>query len=155
MIRKATEDDLKPLVELYKQFMIYHNKLDPQSYKVPSDSACENRIKYYFVGSSYNYDSVLCHETDNVIDGFVIYRLFSYDTSEGPDGSVYIYNIFVAENARRKGIGTELINELFKLAKENHCSRVAIDVSIHNDTARKLYEKMGMIPISIHMEKRI
>ena len=155
MIRKATMDDLKPLAELYKEFKTYHNKLDPQHFNVPSDSACENKMKFFLKDSPFNHDSVLCHETDNVIDGFVSYSLHSYETTEGPDGSVTVYNIFVAENARRKGIGTELINELYRLAKENSCKFVFLDVHIENIAAQKFYEKMGLKPKSINMEKRI
>ena len=156
MIREATEDDLKPLAALYKEHMIFHNKLDTQAYKVPSDVGCENKMEYFLHDSPYNLFHVLCHETDNVIDGFAVYMLLNTDCSEEkPDGHISVTYLFVTKNARRKGIGTELMNEVFKLAKENYCDCVTIDVNINNETARKFYKKMGMIPISIHMEKRI
>ena len=155
MIREATMGDLKPLAALYKEFKIYHNRLDPQGFNVPSDTACENKMKIFLTDSPFNHDSVLCHMTDNVIDGFMSYSLHSYETTEGPDGSVTVYNIFVAENSRRKGIGTELINELYRLAKEKSCKFVFLDVHIENTAAQKFYEKMGLIPKSINMEKRL
>ena len=43
MIRKATMDDLKPLAELYKELMIYHNKLDPQKYETPDEMPAKRK----------------------------------------------------------------------------------------------------------------
>ena len=155
MIREATMDDLKPLAELYKEFRIYLNRLDPQDFDVPDDSSCENIVKYLLEKSPYNFERVLCHETNNVIDGFVSYSMHSHGPAEGPDGRVSIYDIFVVENARRKGIGTELFNELYRLAKEKSCKFVWLDVHFENIAAQKFYEKMGLKPKSINMEKRI
>ncbi|MCH5206900.1 MAG: GNAT family N-acetyltransferase [Oscillospiraceae bacterium] len=156
MIREATVDDLKPLAELYKELMIYHNRIDPQSYKIPDDVACEEKIKGFIEDPQFNIFRVICHETDNIIDGFAVYILLNgHSSEEDPNGFISINDLFVAENARRKGIGTELINTMLKLAKEKCCNSVTIDVNIDNDSARKFYEKMGMKPKSIHMEKRI
>ena len=154
MIREATENDLKQLAELYKELMVYHNRLDPKKYELPDDIACEKEIKRYFEYSViYN---VLCHETDNVVDGFVVYMLLNLKSSKDkPDGIIKVDSIVVAENARRKGIGTELINEMYRLAKENFCNTVSLDMHMENGDARKFYEKMGMIPTTIHMEMRL
>ena len=136
--------------------MIYHNKLDPQSYKVPDDIACEEKMKGFIEDPRFNLFRVICHETDNIIDGFAVYILLKGHSSEDdPNGFISINNLFVAENARRKGIGTELINTIGKLAKEKYCNSFTIDVNLNNNIARKFYEKMGMIPISMHMEKRL
>ena len=155
MIREATIDDLKSLAALYKEFMIFHNKIAPQSFKVPDDSVCEDKIKYY-MDSPLKYINVLCHETDNLIDGFLIYVLLNRESSgENPNGIIHINNIFVAENARHKGIGTEFINTVLKYGKEKYCNCVTVDVYPENSIARKFYEKMGMIPTTIQLEKRL
>lgn len=153
MIRVATIDDLEQLAALYKELMIYHHKLDPEKYEIPDDIACEKKMRFFAEDTIFK---TICHETDKIIDGFLVYILLaSHSTKENPNGFVTVNNIVVAENARRKGIGTELMNEIKKMAKENFCDTIAIDVHIDNDIARKFYEKLGMIPTTIHMEKRI
>lgn len=153
MIREATVDDLKPLVELYKEQMLFQNKFDPQSFPLLDDSALENKMKDILEESTYR---VICNETDGTIDGCAIFLIINIGSSaEKPDGELLVSNIIVAEDFRRRGIGTALINEIFTIAKEQFCGKVIVDVYPENIDARKFYEKMGLVPKTIKMEKRI
>jgi GNAT superfamily N-acetyltransferase len=45
--------------------------------------------------------------------------------AEGLTRSLYLKEVCVAESARRRGVGTALMNALFELAAKHECRRVA------------------------------
>lgn len=160
MIRAATLDDLKPLAELYKELMIYHNSLDPEGFKIPDDATCEKKVKYHL--DNADNDSIpklICHDTNGIVDAYALYEIFTpYLNGKKlfeADPSISIEQIIVSENARRKGIGTELIHGLLDIAKKDLCTALYIKVHANNDSARQFYEKLGLVPKSINMEMRL
>ena len=52
--------------------------------------------------------------------------------------------MIVDEDMRGKGIGTKLLEHVIDLAEENNCTGIRLTVNEENDSARKLYEKVGM-----------
>jgi ribosomal-protein-alanine N-acetyltransferase len=52
-------------------------------------------------------------------------------------------NIVVAHSARRKGLGTRLLDALLAAARETHSTSVFLEVRESNAAARSLYEKAG------------
>ncbi len=53
----------------------------------------------------------------------------------------YIGNIAVDPNIRGGGIGTFLLKESFKVAREKNCKRMLLDVLFYNKKAKQWYEK--------------
>ena len=154
MIREVTLNDVKALAKLYKDLLIFHNKLDPEKYVVPDDEACEKRLEWFLEFS--DMFKMLCHETDGVLDGYVVYMLpDKYSSKDSSDVAITVNSIVVAENARGNRIGERLIDEICRLAKENSCSRITVDVHLYNGIARKFFEKVGMVPTTVHLEKRL
>lgn len=47
------------------------------------------------------------------------------------------------------------MRELINIAKENDCDTLDIKVRAENSTARRFYEKIGLVPKSINMEMRL
>ena len=62
------------------------------------------------------------------------------------DGVLDIMNLFVNEEDRRKGIATELMN---KMIQEENYSRIMLEVNENNDSAIRLYNKLGFKEISL------
>ena len=62
------------------------------------------------------------------------------------DGILLMDGIFVDENARGKGVGTELLNAIKAKSVELGCNRIRLDVIDTNPRARKLYEREGFAP---------
>lgn len=149
MIRIATIDDLNPLARLYKEHMIFHNGLDPEKFEIPSDEECLAKMEDKLTYALYK---TIVYEENGAIYGYADYMLLKPGTSEG---MIMVGDIFVAQQYRRQGIGTSLVNEIFNNANNALCKTVRIDVHIKNPIAKKFYEKMGLTPISIQMEKRL
>lgn len=57
--------------------------------------------------------------------------------------SADIENIAVDESYRRCGLGTELLNELIKIAKEKGAKKIFLEVRVSNSAAMLMYLKSG------------
>ena len=58
-------------------------------------------------------------------------------------GEAQIYNIAVAPEYRRAGIGESLLRHMIQVAEESGCSVVTLEVMDGNDAAMELYRKLG------------
>lgn len=67
----------------------------------------------------------------------------------------YIYDIFVEEEFRGKGIGKLLLEKAEDYCRKKGHSRIALSVSATNDSAIKLYSRTGYKPERINMAKEI
>jgi ribosomal protein S18 acetylase RimI-like enzyme len=61
-----------------------------------------------------------------------------------PDG--YIMSIFVIEEARGKGMGTQLVQMACSVLHESGRKTVGLSVHKDNEAARRLYERLGFLP---------
>ncbi|MEL7526261.1 MAG: GNAT family N-acetyltransferase [Pseudomonadota bacterium] len=67
---------------------------------------------------------------------------------EPEPGSLLMDGIFVSEAARGKGVGTALLQAIFRKAAEDGLNRVRLDVIDRNVRARSLYERVGFRAVS-------
>ena len=73
----------------------------------------------------------------------------------GVGRSIWIYDIIIHENFRRKGYASRTLELVEDRAKELGAKSVELHVFGHNHGARALYEKMGYNETSITMAKPI
>ncbi|MGN0500303.1 MAG: ribosomal protein S18-alanine N-acetyltransferase [Ruminococcus sp.] len=59
----------------------------------------------------------------------------------------YIFNVAVDENARKRGIGTALINTLVTFAKKNSLAFLTLEVRQSNENAIRLYSNAGFVKV--------
>jgi ribosomal protein S18 acetylase RimI-like enzyme len=62
------------------------------------------------------------------------------------DTDGYIMSLFVAPDARGKGLGTSLIEKACQVLKEMGKKTVGLSVHQDNEGARRLYERLGFLP---------
>ncbi|WP_269584815.1 GNAT family N-acetyltransferase [Roseibium sp. Sym1] len=67
---------------------------------------------------------------------------------ETEDGCLLMDGIFVAEDARGRGIGGALLEAVFTEARSRNLSRVRLDVINTNPRAKALYERKGFKAVS-------
>ena len=65
----------------------------------------------------------------------------------------YIDDFCVEETLCGQHIGTDIYEYVLKFAKANRCYNVTLNVWACNKTAIKFYEKLGLLPQKITMEK--
>ncbi len=69
--------------------------------------------------------------------------------------SGFIYDIYVNEEFRGKGIGKQLIERAENYCRQRGYTRLSLMVSAHNQPALKLYESTGFQKDQIYMDKEI
>lgn len=78
-------------------------------------------------------------------DGKEAARAFLYvlknDLHEEPFG--FLEDVFVNEDLRGRGIGTELLKEIIKIAKDNKCYKIVATSRYERPNVHALYEKLG------------
>ncbi len=88
------------------------------------------------------------------VDGVLVGGLVAYvlDKFEQERSEVYIYDLAVAENHRRQGIATSLINELRSISKEKGAWVIFVQAEQADPPAIKLYESLGKKQEVLHFE---
>ncbi len=71
------------------------------------------------------------------ISGFAVVRC------GGDEDEWEIENVVVAAEQRRQGVGTVLVEEILRQARDRQTPRVLLEVRESNQAARFLYEKLG------------
>jgi len=128
-IRKATEADFPAILSLIKELAEFEKAPE----KVTNSVEQMKQEKDFF--------RCFVAETGNEgIVGIALY-FFAYYTWVGK--SLYLDDIYVKESFRKQKIGTELLREVFKVARDENCKRVRWQVLNWNKPAIQMYEKCG------------
>jgi Predicted acetyltransferase len=86
-------------------------------------------------------DVILAEKNDAVIGTGVIFYYASVPSVYNPWGkNAYITSMFVAENHRRKGIATAILDKLVDIARQKGYYRIFLQAS---DMGKPLYENYG------------
>ncbi len=67
--------------------------------------------------------------------------------------TLYIDDLCVDEETRGTGVGKSLYEYVLNYAREKSCYNVTLNVWSCNDGAMRFYEKMGLLPQKVGMEK--
>jgi len=69
--------------------------------------------------------------------------------------SGFVYDIFVKEESRGKGIGKVLMEKAESYCREKGYSRILLMVAVTNETATRLYNSVGFKPEQTYMAKEL
>jgi len=136
-VRLANEKDALALAAIAEEFM-------------PGEADTERRVgilKQVLKNSDYE---LLLAELEGEIVGFID-QWFIHDFVHGAKLS-YIQNLCVASPYRSKGIGSKLLQEIIKNAKENGASEIHVVTEFGNKSAIELYKKQGLTKESLQLE---
>ena len=99
---------------------------------------------------------VFVAERDGAVAGYVWAALepLSWKELRGPAG--FIHDVAVAEEARRSGVGTRLMQAAFDWLRERGAPRVILWTAAPNEGARTLFRRLGfretMIEMTLELE---
>lgn len=68
---------------------------------------------------------------------------YTFHASSTTADVCYLQDLITAEAARRQGVATRLIEEVRNRAEEHGCSRLYWNTHVSNETARRLYDRVG------------
>jgi ribosomal protein S18 acetylase RimI-like enzyme len=132
MIKQLQIENLAQLVPLFDQYMVFYEKeSNPSKYEAYLRERIEKNEATVFIA----YD-----DSDQPIGFALNYHSFSSTAL----GKIIVLNdLYVSETKRKKGIGQNLIERTFELAKESGAVRVDLGTAKTNTVAQGLYEKIG------------
>lgn len=155
VVRKAERKDADRINALLFQVQQVHADGRPDIF-VGGAKKYTNEELYVIMEDSSRPIYVAVDEEDNVWGyAFCIYEEPTNTENLQPIKTLYIDDLCVDEVARGKHIGSLLYEYVLNTAKKNNCYRVTLNVWCLNETAMRFYEKCGLTPLKITMEKKI
>ena len=148
-IRKAKPDDVKLLQNLNDELFADNSKYDKD---LKLDWAQSEVGKKYFAELVNNKDAICLIAEDNEKPvGYLAAepKEFSYRNSK----YIEIDNMSVSPKFRSKGVGTKLIEECFRIARERGFERAYVNAYFQNLKAIEFYEKNGFGKIDVSLER--
>lgn len=130
IIRRGVKEDCPRLLELVKELALYEKA--PEEVTVTLE---------HFVDSGFGPNPVwwaFVAEENGLVLGFALYYI-RYSTWKGQ--RMYLEDILVTEQARGKGIGKLLFDQLIVEAKEKKLSGIVWQVLEWNEPAINFYKK--------------
>ena len=151
VIRWAVPEDKEQLGALYDELQSYHANINPEKYETPLFGLHE-KVLEIILQATEKY--ILVHENGGVLDA---YAFLTLNNKEESRKSCLINELFVAEPARRRGIGTAMIDEIHRYARENKLETLRLEVEGNNPSAIEFYKNVGFSQqsIKISMEMKI
>ena len=136
-IRQATSKDVTIILKFIRELA----EFEKLSHLVEAN---ERKLKSTLFGKK-PVAKVLIAEIKRKAVGFLLY-FYNYSTFVGRPG-IYIEDLYVNPEYRKKGVGRALMKHCGKIAKELGCKRVEWAALTWNP-ARKFYEKIGAQPLN-------
>lgn len=152
-IRRAKESDMEGIGRLLCQVLMIHHNGRPDLFKADTKKYTDEELlaiihdddRPVFVSveddgtvSGYAFCVFQCHEKDNILTNIK---------------TLYIDDLCVDETRRGQKIGKRIYEFVLQFAKEQGCYNVTLNVWSCNPGAVSFYEKCGLVPQKIGMEK--
>ncbi|WLV25235.1 GNAT family N-acetyltransferase [Aciduricibacillus chroicocephali] len=131
-IRRAGIEDLGAAAEMFNLYRIFQKQ---QSDKEGAEDYLKERLE--------KEESVifLAYDEENRVEGIAqLYPLFSSVSMK----RIWLLNdLYIKEEARNKGYGKKLIEEVIRFAKDTGAGGVSLETCDDNYGAQRLYEGIG------------
>jgi len=124
--------------ENFNHFLVLIDKLAEYEKLDPPDHKAKKRLRIDGLHDNAKYEAFLAKIGDNYV-GYLIYFMTYSSFLALP--TLYIEDIFVLEESRKKGVGQELFNYCVKKAKERKCGRIEWHVLDWNKLGQDFYKK--------------
>lgn len=155
IIRKATKKDMAILKMLFYESMKEINRF----YDDNGNIDLKNVERY--LNKSGNFSKIFKQrkwflaEEDGKIVGFIDGKIKKKDEFFHERKVGAIYHLFIEEEYRNRGIGTELIKVFVDWLKKSKIILIELNVSPKNEAAVKLYNNLGFKESDIQMKKKL
>ncbi len=144
--------------DLFIELQEYIEKIDREKYNIVTD---DFREKYFerTLEQIKKYDGKMFLATkENKALGVIVGIIYNEEEStfefKAPKRGK-IVDVVVSKENQSSGIGTKLLDRMEEYFKEVGCKGILLDVFAYNESAKKLYEKIGYFDRNIEMMKKI
>ena len=155
-VRRATRSDLPALGRMGALLMRTHFAFDQKRFLEPGDNAEEGYA--WFLGEQLEDDVnavVLVAALDGEVIGYVYAALEPISWKELRDACGFIHDILVEERGRRRGVATALMKAAMAWLKEHGAPRVVLGTAEQNESAQRLFARLGFRRTMVEMTKEL
>ena len=153
MIRRAKIEDIPSINRLLCQVLTVHHSGRPDIFKAGAKKYTDAQLKALIADDSSPI-FVAVDEKNRVL-GYAFCKLQQHinDNILTDIKTLYIDDLCVDENCRGQHIGSTLYEFCVNFAKSIGCYNLTLNVWSCNKSAMRFYEKCGLVPQKVGMEK--
>lgn len=151
-IRKAKDSDIISIGKLLEDVLTIHHNQRPDIFKANAKKYSDDELKQIIQDASR---PIFVAVENNTVLGyaFCIFQQYENNNILTDIKTLYIDDLCVDKTTRGKHVGKSLYEYVLNFAKKSGCYNVTLNVWYTNKDALGFYEKMGLIPQKIGMEK--
>ena len=152
-IRRALPKDIKRINDLLFQVLNVHHEGRPDLFKGNVKKYTDEEL--LVILQDEGRPIFVAEDGNGLVQGyaFCVFQQHIGNNILTDIKTMYIDDLCVDENVRGGGIGKALYEYVLAFAKEQGCYNVTLNVWACNETAMRFYEKCGLKPQKVGMEK--
>jgi len=152
-IRRAKASDMEGINKLLNQVLMVHHNGRPDLFKANVKKYTDEELLEIIVDDTRPIFVGVAEDETVMGYAFCIFQQHINNNILTDIKTLYIDDLCVDEELRGKHIGKELYEYVLAFAKESGCYNVTLNVWSCNESAMKFYEKCGLVPQKVGMEK--
>ena len=151
-IRRATAADIEGIDKLLYQVNMVHHNGRPDLFKAGGRKYTDEQLLALLADDTRPVFAAV-DEAGHVLGyAFCILQQHPDDNILTDIKTLYIDDLCVDENIRGQHIGRRLYEYVKQYAKETGCYNLTLNVLACNESAKKFYERCGLVPQKYGME---
>jgi len=151
------KEDLPAVGILAGRLVRMHYAYDQERYMKPGNP--EQGYQRWFGTKLDADDAILLVAEDPSIAagplGYAFVALEGRDYNNLLEPHAKLHDILVDERAQKHGVGEALLDEVFRTAKEKGAPRVLLYTASQNETAQRLFHRMGFRTTMLEMTREL
>ena len=153
LIRRATADDIPGLVRLLEQVLAVHHNGRPDLFKSGVRKYTDGELTALLADDTRPVFAAVDDNDYMLGYAFCVFQQNLHHNILTDIRTLYIDDLCVDENRRGMHIGRQLYDHVVEYARNSRCYNVTLNVWSLNPGAMKFYEKCGLVPQKVGMEK--
>ena len=151
-IRRATAADIEGIDKLLYQVNMVHHNGRPDLFKAGGRKYTDEQLLALLADDTRPVFAAVDEEGHVLGYAFCILQQHPDDNILTDIKTLYIDDLCVDENIRGQHIGRRLYEYVKRYAKETGCYNLTLNVWACNESAKKFYERCGLVPQKYGME---
>lgn len=152
-IRRAKTTDMAGINKLLEQVLMVHHNGRPDLFKSGAKKYTDEELTL-IIADDMKPIFVAVDEQEKVMGyAFCLFQQHLNNNILTDIKTLYIDDLCVDESLRGMHIGRQLYDYVLVFAKEQGCYNLTLNVWSCNESAVKFYEKCGLVPQKVGMEK--
>ena len=153
LIRRAAAGDMPGINKLLMQVLMVHHYGRPDLFKPGGKKYTDEELAAIIADDSKPIFVGVNEENEVLGYAFCVFQQHIGNNILTDIKTLYIDDLCVDEDKRGMHIGKQLYEYVLNFAKESGCYNVTLNVWSCNESAMKFYEKCGLVPQKVGMEK--